>query len=332
LTTALLPLGSYLFAWPLLFALLGFAFVVARGEGSVETWKGLAVATLCAVPGVVMLAPLVYMFFIMLGLELGDLFMLMVVLLAGLLVPHFRVLVARRRWLLPGVAAFAGVAFVIVGFMLAGFDASRRKTNSVLYFLDADAARAEWVSADASPDEWTSQFVGAGAHGGSLEAIFPWSKQPARTAEAPGVALAAPDVQVLDDRTEGNVRTLRLRLSSPRRAPVLIFYADAEADIRRANIDGKPLLNDAASAGAREKNQLRVSFSAPPPAGLELLLETGAATPLRLAVEDLSYGLPEITGQTFRPRGPDMMPAPSPFTSNTTVVKKTFSFEPAARP
>ncbi|MDT5261877.1 MAG: hypothetical protein QOC61_881 [Acidobacteriota bacterium] len=338
LTTALLPLGSFVFAWPLLFALLGFAFVVARGGGSFESGKGLAITTLSAIPGVVMLAPLVYMFFMMLGLELCGPFMLMVVLLAGLLVPHFRVLVARRRWLVPAVAALAGLGFVVVGLMLAGSDARQRKTNSMLYFLDADSARAEWVSTDASPDEWTSQFIGAGATNESLEAIFPWSKQTDRKADAPAAALAPPDVQVLDDRTEGDVRTLRLRLTSPRHAPVLIFYADAGADIRRATIDGKSLLGDAEGAGevqtnadAGQQRVLRVSFSAPPPEGLELLLETGAAARLRLSVEDLSFGLPEITGQTFRPRGSDMMPAPSYFTSNTTLVKKTFGFEPAAR-
>ena len=45
-----------------------------------------------------------YMFFMMLGLDLGGFFVVMVVLPASLLVPHFRALTARRRLLLPALA------------------------------------------------------------------------------------------------------------------------------------------------------------------------------------------------------------------------------------
>ena len=53
-----------------------------------------------------------------------------------------------------------------------------------------------------------------------------------------------------------------------------------------------------------------------------------ADAPLRIAVEDLSYGLPEIPGQNFRVRAEDTMPVPSYRTSDTTVVRKTLSIEP----
>lgn len=331
LTTALLPLGSFLFAWPLLFALAGFTFLVAAGEGSFESAKGLTLAALSAAPGVALFAPLVWMFFFMLGLELGGLFMLLVVLLCGLLVPHFRALTFRRRWLLPTAAAIAGVCFIAAGLARAGFDARHRKADSVFYFLDADAGRALWMSADAAPDEWTSQVVGAdaGREGREgLAAVFPWMRQQARVSDAPAAPLPAPDVRVLEDRTEGGARTLRLRLASARRAPMLLFYIEPGAGIRRATLDGKPLLDEAAGAAGDSRGGLRVSFAAPPPEGLELLVETLAGGPARLTVEDLSYGLPELPGRTFRPRAGDAMPAPSYRTSDTTVVRRTLDLSP----
>jgi hypothetical protein len=324
LTTALLPLGSFLFAWPLLFSLAGFAFVLASGVESFESPKGLALVALCAAPGVCIFAPLVWMFFMMLGLDLGGFFMLMVVLLGGLLVPHFRALTARGRWLLPAAATLAGLVFVAVGLSLAGFDARHRKTDSVFYFLDADAARARWMSTDTALDEWTSQFIKLDAKKVSLAEIFPWSKQTSFESDAPAADLPAPNIQVIEDRTDGDVRTLRLRLSSPRRAPSLLFYADAESGIRRAMLDGKPLID-----GARDgqKKALRVSFAAPPPEGLELEIEARADAPFRFTVEDLSYGLPEIPGLSFRTRAEDAMPVPSSRTSDTTVVRKTFALD-----
>src|SRR5438270_557600 len=286
----------------LLFALACFAFLLTSGKGSFESAKGLTLAALAAAPGVVICAPLVWMFFFMLGLDLGGFFMLLVVLLCGLLVPHFRALTARRRWLVPAAAALAGLCFVAAGLARASFDARHRKTDSVFYLLDADAVRARFVSTDAAPDEWTSQFVPAGAGKESLAAVFPWMPQQARGAEAPAAALPAPDVQVLEDRAEGDVRTLRLRLASARRAPMLLFYVEPGADVRRASLDGRALLDEASRATGDSKNGLRVSFAAPPPEGLELLLETRAAAPVRLVVEDLSFGLPEVPGQLFRPR------------------------------
>src|SRR5205085_1188958 len=83
-----------------------------------------------------------WMFFFMLGLDLGGPFMLLVALLCGLLVPHFRALTFRRRWLLPAASAVAGVCFVAAGLARAGFDARHPKADRVFYFLDADAPRA----------------------------------------------------------------------------------------------------------------------------------------------------------------------------------------------
>jgi hypothetical protein len=323
LTTALLPLGSFVFAWPLLFSLAGFAFVLSRGEGGLESARGLAVVALCAAVGVLLFAPLVWMFFMMLGLDLGGFFMLLVVLLAGLLVPHFRALTLRRRWPAPALAALAGLAFVAFGLSLAAHaDARHRKTDSVFYYLDADSTHARWVSTDAAPDGWTSQFFKPGAQKMSLAEIFPWARQSCLESDAPVANLQAPDVKVLEDRTDGDVRALRLRLSSPRRAPMLLFYADA-GDVSRATLEGKTVIEGAQGG---QKRDLRVSFAAPPPEGLELRLETRAGTPLRLAVEDLSFGLPEIPGLRARPD--DLMPVPSYRTSDTTVVRKVFTLDP----
>jgi hypothetical protein len=326
-STVALPLGAYVFAWPLLFALAGLAFAVASGEDSFGSAKSLGIAALCAAPGVVMVAPLVYMFFLMLGLELGGGFVFLVALVAGLLVPCFRALTWRRRWLLPVVAVLLGAGFIAAGLARAGFDARRRKTDSVFYFLDADARRARWVSTDSAPDEWTSQFIKPdAAQKGSLATVFPWVRQQTREAEASLVALPAPNVRVLEDRTDGDVRTLRLRLASARRAPMMIFYT--ESGVLRATLDGKTILDKESKATDGAPGGLRVSFSAPPPEGLELLLETRSDAPLDLVVQDLSFGLPEVAGLTFRPRPDDTMPAPSYRTSDTTIIRKSFALAP----
>src|SRR5205085_1188959 len=96
---------------------------------------------------------------------------------------------------------------------------------------------------------------------------------------------------------EGRPRLLLPRRRRPaRRAPMLLFYVEPGADIRRATLDGKPLLGESAQAAGDAGGGLRVSFASPPPEGLELLLETRAGAHTSLIVEDLSYGLPELPG------------------------------------
>ena len=52
-----------------------------------------------------------------------------------------------------------------------------------------------------------------------------------------------------------------------------------------------------------------------------------------LTVEDLSYGLPELPGQTLRPRPEDAMPVPSYRASDTTIVRRTIDLtQPGGQP
>ena len=157
---------------------------------------------------------------------------------------------------------------------------------------------------------------------------FSAPSRPATDNALPDASLPAPDVQVIKDSNEWGVRSLRLRLASTRHAPMLLFYFEPGSKIIRASLDGQPLLGGPAGAEGEARGGLRVSFAAPPPEGVELLLEMRLDAPALLTVEDLSYGLPELPGQSFRPRADDAMPAPSYRTSDTTVVRRTLDLSP----
>lgn len=316
-----LPPGSFLYAWPLAFALIGFAFVLASDEGGALTAKGVLAVALCAAPGVALVAPLVYLFFVMLGLDLAGFFVALPVLALGLCVPLLRQALGARRWLWPALMALAGLAFVAAALASAGFDARRRKVNNVFYVLDEDTGRARFLSTDPAPDEWTSQFVGDGARGEDLDAVFPWSGQRALTAEAPAAALPAPGVAVLEDRTDGRSRTMRLRLTSPRGASMLLVHTDPSTAVRRALVNNRPLFEGDADDARRLG--LRLSYAAPPREGVELTLELEPTSQLRLVVQDVSYGLPELPGRAYAPRPAHMMPTPSYRASDTTIVRRT---------
>jgi len=334
LTTALVPSASYLFAWPLLFAVAGLAFRVLRGA---DDGGGAApfVSALAAAPAVAFVAPSVYLFGMMMGLELSGYLMVLVVLALAPAVTLLRGGVSARRWLLPGAATLAGLAFVVAGLSSAGFDARHKKVNHLFYQLDADAGRAAWTTSDRERDEWTSQFFTAAARRVEPEAWRSWGRRAMWEDDAPALPLAAPTLEVLEDRTEGEARRLRLRVASPRGAQMLMVSA-ASTGVTKAQINGREAWSAPGSptAGAGGGQQtppalLRVSYSAPPVEGFELQIEARAGVEVSLVVEDITFGLPAEALAGRGPRPDHMMPLPNYRWSDTTLVRRAVSL-PAA--
>jgi hypothetical protein len=337
LTTVLLPAGSYLFAWPFLCALIGLAYLVLRRSAETTGRAGSFVSALCAAPGFALLAPIVYLFATMMGLGFVGLLMSLVVLALGLAIPLLRIPAGGRRWLLPATTTLVGLLFVAWAVASAGFDARHRRVNHLFYQLDADAARAHWTSFDRERDEWTGQFLSDAAQRVEAEAWRPWGRRQLWQDAAPLLSLPAPSLEVSEDRTVGDVRTMRLRVRSLREAQTLMVSAHGP-EIHRAAVNGRAIWNavevapDRSQAGGAqgEAPLFRLTYAAPPAAGIELTIETRAGASVGLVVEDFSFGLPAAALVGRSPRPDYMMPAPNYRWSDVTVVRRTFTFPPIA--
>jgi hypothetical protein len=318
----LVPGGSYLLLWPLLFSLAALAYVFmsgARGRGL------LVVQALCAVPGVLLVVPLMQQMTVALGPGLGWVLMVLLVLLFGTMLPLFALMTESRKWLLPGGAALSAALLIAAAALTAGFDSRHPKGNSISYVLNADAGRAVWASTDARADEWTQQFFKAGAERGSLNEYVPTSFGGFLKSEAPALPLSGPQVEVLGDETRGEVRTLRLRLSSTREQVNVTVPADSGAQVLAAAVDGRRVDNAGATVPARAVSSWSLQYFSPPAEGVELAFEVKAGTALKLRVVEQSNGLPEITGSPVNPRPEGLMPAPF-VNSDTTQVSKSYTF------
>ncbi|MCK4803013.1 MAG: hypothetical protein KAT88_00575 [Spirochaetes bacterium] len=144
--------------------------------------------------------------------------------LLGLLIPQVDLMTKTRKWLLSGAMLAAAAGFLAAGSLTSGFDKEHPRPNAVAYILNADTGNAAWFSPGNKPDTWTSPFLSAEPEMGKLGELFPLARKDRRQiirSNAPAVRLDAPKVEVLNDRTGGGTRTLRLRLSSVRFAPVI---------------------------------------------------------------------------------------------------------------
>jgi hypothetical protein len=318
------PGGSYLLMWPLLSAVVAWIINFSLPPGRLSAVKLCLITSLCAVPGVVLMSPLIYQFFIVLGISQTLVVVVPAALLLGLFVVNFDLLTSSRRWLLPAVTGAVAIGFLIAAIAQPDFNQREPRRDEIFYALNADTGKAVWASADAQPDEWTSQFLSDRARTAAMTDDFPWRENDLFLQQQTATAsLPAPEVKVLADNSQDQTRSVHLRITSRREAAQLFIYTNS--DVSEGFVNGQQLAVQQAEPNSKQSWML--IYSAPPPDGIDLLLKTKSSVPLSVKVVDRSYQLPELKDLTIKARPNDVIPAPFTIT-DSTFVGKTFSFPP----
>ena len=348
-----LPGASYIFTWPLLFVLVAQIVTFAtQADGTLSRWQ-LVPIYICGIPAVVLSASLVYLLALGLPLSMFRIALAFVVLLLALLLPLVRLMFRPRSWLLPGLFALVSVGFLIAGSLTAGFNKNDPKPVNLFYVLNADNGKAIWASSDRNLDEWAAQFVSAGASRSAISEFMPTSSsmmfmpgggQGFWNSQTTAAPLDAPRAEILIDQTENGTRTLRLRVTSARRAPVLSVFVESDAQIlqvevnglvRRLMMDAPSPTNQSAQPGLLPRREFRVgpsrwamSYNSPPPEGFEVSFEIKSPPPIRIRVVDQSFELPVMLMQSYKPEPQAVMPPPYPWDlyGGSTFVSKSFNF------
>jgi len=323
-----LPGASYVFTWPLLFATAGLAFLTGRG-GEAKSWGTILVLWLCALPAIVMIAPLIDQLFVAMTMRVSAAPAIFTALLLGLLAPLLDMACAPRRYWLPAAALAFSAAFLIAGAPLAGFDIAHPKPDSLFYGLDADTNTASWFSGDVEADPWTLPALGEHPAQVRTTAFMPFLKWPMFTNVAAVAPLPPPALDVREDSTSGGVRTLQLHIASPRHADEIAVYGDSGDSVMSAEVNGKSVGPDIRGRDSKPGlkmldlirfGQWSFQYYGPPAAGIELHLRLRAsAAPFTMTLIDRSYSL---AGVPAPPRPADTMPLP--WVTDSVFVRKSF--------
>jgi peptidase M28-like protein len=316
-----LPGGNFLFVWPLLASLLATVFVAFRPfrPGLLR----LLILFALSLPALGIFAPLIQGFFQALGLTpmgapvIGLAFALLFISLE----PLGDALLSAGKGAMPLGALTAAIILFALAAETTRYSAEHPKPTMMTYALDADTGKAMWASSAARLDPWTAQYVGASAAQAKLTGFYPdWLPIRFFQGSAPTVAVAPPEAQLAENSSAGDVRTLRIRITSPRHARTLRISA-TQGTVLDAAVNGhsagKP--SDARwSAGG-----WGLDYWNAPEEGIELLLHVQGAEPLRLSVTDRTAGWPAIPGAHLPARPADSMPIQW---GDTTMVRKSFVF------
>lgn len=309
-----LPGTSYLALWPLLFSLVVLAFTLVKEKSDWPSVTWFALFLVCSLPGLILWVPGIYNVFLGLGLRLFVLQITLVALLLGLLVPSLRLFTARR-WLLPISALVLSLAFLVAGNVVPAYGNSDPRSNTLVYSLDTNTGEALWASSNARTDRWTTQYLSSSPRRVALTDRLPNNRTMYLVNNAPSLGIQNDRFEVLDDTVHDGIRTLRLKLFSPRKARIMSVFLDPQTEVLSATVGGKRVETARASNQGNSENWWELTYRAVPQEGFDLTLETRQLAQIKVKLTSQSDGLPEIPNTTFQTRPADLIP-----TSNSDVV------------
>jgi peptidase M28-like protein len=331
--SAFLPGMSYLFAWPVLAATLGFGLTLGAPQFASNPWVRAAILAVSGALTLVLVTPVVYFLFELMGrmqlisgLPLVAAAFVPAILLLALFLPHLEILGSSRRWLVPVIALVVSLGFIAGTRATSGFDSAHPRPDSVAYVLDADSGKASWVSVGAQTDNWTQQFF---PHGSARTTFVPMPSEqgdlrfPALRTNAPDAGLPAPRLAMLSDRTSGGLRQLDMRVTSPRGAPNVEVIVRNAGRIAAASVDGRAVNLGTAAASPGE---LRIEYYGLPASGVRLTVRVAAGRSIDFTITDRSNGLPRLPGFMVPARPANTMPAMFEM-RDPTIVTKSFTLK-----
>lgn len=315
-TAVVLQGASYLFTWPLLFNTVALGFMLTSEKTDSRSAKTLLALSLCPIPCIILFAPMIHLVFTAMTVSMSGGVALILVLPLGILIPQLALVARPAKWALPVAAALVAVICITIAGTTSGYTAHHPKPNSLFYVMSADSGKATWASFDQTPDPWTSQFLSRPRRG-PLSEYFPTGYQGFLQSEAAPVSAQPPEVLALADTRGDGSRTLRLRVASVRQAPLVSVFVFSDTEFQGAAVGDKRI-------SRKLGNRWGLTYHALPKEGVEITLETPSSEPVKVIVMDMTYGLPELPGQSFKPRPANMM-STRPY-GDSTIVSKSFSF------
>jgi hypothetical protein len=289
----LIPGGSFLLAWPVVFAAIAW---------SIEAERAAEVAhLLAAIAAIAVLLPLAMALGVTFGLPAAPGLTLFPALAASFAVVPIATVEAARRWVGAAVLAAVGLVAVVYASVTAPFNTQYPRPDTLIYVVDADHDTPWWISTDESLDPWTSKIL-QGAESARASEVFGGKRTDTMfRVHAPPVPYEKPRIDVLSSEGSGPGRQLHLRVVLPAGTDMVDLAVPAEAKVTSATVAGFP-------ATPETDGSFRLYFYGPPAEGFDVVLVTPVAGPIPIQVLAQSRGFPAPLAADIEARPAGLMP------------------------
>jgi hypothetical protein len=313
-----IPSASYLLFIPLLF-ILAERFVAFRKMHAVapKTAQLNWLSLVGVVPAILFLAPTVNSTFIAFALgENMPLVVIAVGLFTGLLLPVFYPAFKNQQALIPLTALLCLVGALLGGHLSSGYSQQHPLQSYLRYTLDADSAKANWLSDFKTTDKFTAGFFKAGGRSKSEKGYR------GLVSDAPVLPLPPPVAVVVKDTSSNVFRTVVVHISAAREnAHYININISDRNTVTGVTIDGNRHIISGKGSNTSFKS---IGYTGITSNGFDVVFEMEAGKKLQIVVSDRSIGLPVVPGfNTTYP--PDIVPARGT-NVNTIQVSKSFVF------
>ena len=306
--------GSYVLQWPLVFGMAGMLL----GPRFIGPTKVLCYFVFL-LPGLLILVPLAYMFFVSLFLSylgLAAVASLLTTLLA-IAPPVFDRAFGRGRLSLIAILLVSACS-IGAGIRLSRWSSEHPRPDTLIYSVSADENKAKWVSYDAAPDAWTERTLGPTARKQSYPGYTAGLERPVLSNDATLAAMPAPLVSITENSVLDGQQTIGLQITSRRDARTLVVRLPSDVQLTAAGWAGNV---QAIHHDASTKAAWTFRFYNAPAGGVSLEFRFRAQNPLRIWVADTTPGLPPIAPLSPRPDD-----TTARYGSDVTLVTKSLDF------
>lgn len=341
--TLFVPLGAYLFAWPLIFGALGVLIAAFVPEALLG--RRALIALLSGSPALLLVLPMLFSFFDTITFAPGPLMMLCHVLLLGqLLLALDPVIRWRGRAVAAGLFALSVpvLAFAVLNTTISP---ERPLMNRVDFGANFDTQHACWASIDMTDDEWTKQFFATASQANNFDEFDVDGSYTRRFGKGEMPAPSDARIEILSDEVADGRRKISARVWPGKNTSSFSIFTPPSTEVHEARVFGVPHGKTKRLAFASWYG----NYVGRAEEGVPYDFEIAPDSPFALTLIEVRYGLPEYAGaQPFTPRPEYMVPEPNTtptvdfsiegikkgpldfnpgWHSNRTFLRKTFTFQ-----
>jgi hypothetical protein len=293
ITSFLLKGGSYVFVWPLFFAMIGFNLYLRLKD---REWAGYLTYTGFLIPAILILAPVIYLVHVLVTIQMASILMVIVSLIAMLFVPIFSSLKIKTSWGIPSILLTIGIIVLLYNSLNIVNTPSEEhhQASDVTYFLDMDTNKAYWAARH-GVDEHSANYLSENVKEGNTSEFNPILNWKVSYSEAEVYDLKGPTVTVLQNKVEGDKRQIEYRITKNREAEEIMMKSLSAMTLHQFSINGKEV--ELSRNEYTKENGFLMSYVIGQDNELTIDITVNAADKIEWALADRSYSIPEIKGE-----------------------------------
>lgn len=298
---------------PVFFGLIAFAVFVFSQKSN---W---IVNLICGIPALLIVVPFIVMFPIGLGLKVLFGSAILTVLTFTLLLPVFGDFHKKGTWSL--LMLLISILFFAKAQYLSGYEMGKAKSNSLIYFYNANNNKAFWLTYDTNLDSWTKTYLSEKPKGAKIfnemKLFSKYGSEFTYALEAPNKGIASPTVSFIKDSVVGFKRHLKIKITPNRKVNRYDIFANEIMRFFNFKANGTTTLGQEGNELERNGKKI-VSYYVVNNEPLVLEFTINKATVLDMDLMESSFDLTTNPAFGITPRENWMMP--TPFVMNDAVV------------